>query len=340
MENKTLKELIALCKEKNIRGLSGKKKADLIALLTTTDANPITKPFLKWVGGKTQLLPTIFELFPAEIHDYYEPFLGGGSVLFALLSQIKANKIKLTGTIYASDLNENLINVYKTIQTSPTEFIEEIKKLRDEFYAITGTNVNRKSTRIEEASTSQESYYYWTRSQYNIEKNELTPKTAAMFLFLNKTCFRGLYRVGPNGFNVPFEKQNKNPSIFDEEHIMTTHELIKDVVFSTISFTDILKQPKENDFVYLDPPYAPETATSFTTYTADGFAIDDHTNLFKLCDTLTTNQTKLLLSNSSTQLVRDHFQNPKYTIKIVSARRAINSKNPDATTNEVLITNY
>ena len=327
MSDKTRKELLALCKEKGIKGYSTKKKAELIELLTNVQtaqtAQTIVKPFMKWVGGKTQILEEVLSLFPKEINNYHEPFLGGGSVLLGLLSYIKSGKIKISGKLYASDLNPNIIALYKDIQTNPTGLIEEVKQISDEYYKCPQIKGNRKPTNKEEAITSQESYYYWIRSQFNLEKR------TSMLLFLNKTCFRGVYREGPNGFNVPFGNYN-NPAILEEEHIRAVSELIKDVVFVAQSFTNL--NAEEGDFVYLDPPYAPEKGTSFVTYTANGF--DLHTELFNMCKKM---KNKWLMSNADVPLVKDAFEG--YEIKIIEARRAINSKNPEAKTNEVLIRN-
>ena len=300
----------------------------------------IVKPVLKWVGGKTQILDDVLSLFPKKMKNYHEPFVGGGSVLLGLLSHVKSGKINVSGKIYASDLNSNLIGLYKNIQSHPTELIDEVKNHIKEFSNITGTRVNRKSSTLEEALTSPESYYFWIRSRFNAlsKEDRTTPMASAMLLFMNKTCFRGVYREGPNGFNVPFGNY-KNPSILDEEHIMCVSELIKDVIFKTCSYSDALTGITSGDFIYLDPPYAPESTTSFVSYTADGFNMDNHNLLFKLCSGMTEKHISFLMSNAEVKLVTDSFPTPSYKTKILSCRRAINSKNPEAKTNEVLITN-
>jgi DNA adenine methylase len=300
----------------------------------------VTKPVLKWVGGKTQILDDILSLFPKEINNYHEPFLGGGSILLGLLSYVKSGKIRVTGNIYASDLNLNLISLYKNIQSFPSELIREVKKLTEEYNMIKGAEVNRKASNIQEAQTSQESYYYWIRSRFNKLLNEerTLPIASAMLLFINKTCFRGVYREGPNGFNVPFGNYI-NPSILNEEHIMEVSQLIKDVIFTTNSFTDSLTSITEGDFIYLDPPYAPESDTSFVSYTSCGFNLDNHKELFNICNTITDKGIKLLMSNADVKIIKETFQPPTYKIKIINCRRAIHSKKPQSKANEVLITN-
>lgn len=298
------------------------------------------KPFLKWVGGKTQILDEVLAKFPQTIQNYYEPFLGGGSVLLGFLSQVHQKKIHLTGQVYASDLNSNLIGVYQNVQGKPEELITEVKRLQDESKKAIGTEVNRKATTLEEAFTSPESYYYWTRAKFNslTTQERASVEGSALFLFLNKTCFRGVYREGPRGFNVPYGNYT-NPTILDEVHIRAVSILIQRVVFQVSSFQDVLTNPIEGDFVYLDPPYAPETTTSFVGYTADGFGAENHTKLFSMCGQLNTNRVRFLMSNADVKLVKDSFPLPTYRTDILSCRRAIHSKNPESKTNEVLIRN-
>lgn len=298
----------------------------------------IIKPFLKWVGGKTQIIDDVLRQFPSVIENYHEPFLGGGSVLLGLLSQQKAGRIQIKGKLYASDLNSNLVSLYTNIQQSVDQFIVELKSLTEPFETLTGKEVNREAKTKEEA-TSQESYYYWIRSRFNAmtkaERGSLLG--SAMFLFMNKTCFRGVYREGPNGFNVPFGHY-KNPGILDEPHIRLVAGLVKDIIFTCQPFLSSLERVQPGDFVYLDPPYAPETEKSFVGYTADGFSSKEHQSLFKEMANL-NQKAKFVMSNADVKLVKDAFPEPTYKTKIVSCRRAINSKDPAAKTNEVLIRN-
>lgn len=261
------------------------------------------KPFLKWAGGKTQLLQKILDKFPSEIDNYHEPFVGGGSVLLGLL----ASDRKVKGTIYASDVNPHLVALYQKVKTDPEGLIRELELLCQDL---------------------TEARYYEVRAEFNREP------TPARFLYLNKTGFRGLYREGPNGFNVPFG-HNKAPQVYDGDNIREISRRFKDVVFTCQSFQQSLARvTSSGDFVYLDPPYAPENATSFVAYTKAGFAKDSHEQLFNMTRALPC---RFLMSNSDVRLVRDAFQPPQFETEIVVARRAINSKDPSAQTNEVLI---
>lgn len=294
------------------------------------------KPFLKWVGGKTQIIDEVTEKFPYTINNYYEPFLGGGSVLLALLCKQKEEKIKIRGKIIANDINKNLINVYKTIQTDPHKLIEQLKKLCSAYNSIKEDKMSSKPKRglsvsEEDCLKSKEAFYYWIREKYN--NSEPNVESAAQFIFLNKTCFRGVYRESKNGFNVPFGNYT-NPSIYDEEHIIEISKLIKDVIFTNESFEKVICEVKRNDFIYLDPPYYPENEKSFVDYNSTGFSEEMHKKLFQMCLNL---KCGFVMSNSDVKQVRDNFKD--YNIDTIECRRSINSKNPSSTTNEIIVYN-
>lgn len=292
------------------------------------------KPFLKWVGGKTQIINHILDKIPSEIDNYHELFLGGGSVLLGVLSMVKDNKIVIKNKIYAYDINKTLIRVYKNIQKNKDELFSHLSFYIKEYDNITGTVINRKPLTIEEAKTSKESYYYWIRHIFNqMDKDSI--ECSAIFMFLNKTCFRGMYREGPKGFNVPYGHYKKTPTIITEENLTAISVLIKDVEFIHSDFRDSIKNDiKEGDYVYLDPPYAPESDTSFVGYTIDGFNLDMHTLLFNEIKKL---KVKFAMSNAKVTLVTDSFIG--YHCQEIKARRAINSKNPGSKTTEVIIYN-
>jgi DNA adenine methylase len=290
------------------------------------------KPVIKWVGGKTQILDTVLESFPREIENYHELFVGGGSVLFGLLA---SKDITVKGKVYAYDKNQKLINMYRQIQTNPEEVHDHLLKLFTTYDTRTGTEVNRKPETEEEGLTSKESYYYWVRKKYN-ELVPTTPVHAATLIFLNKTCFRGVYREGPNGFNVPYGHYKSTPLVVSLDELVKIQELIKNVVFEWCDFRAAFTQTVNGgDFIYADPPYAPESVTSFVGYTKDGFSLDDHRDLFNL---LKRSKIDFVLSNAKVHLVTSSFEG--YEVKDVPARRAIHSKDPSSTTTEVLVHGY
>lgn len=293
-------------------------------------------PFIKWVGGKTQILSSVLETFPQlNGKTYYEPFLGGGAVLFGLLAS--ANK---PAHIIAADVNETLIYSYINIRDNIDTVISYLGLLKKEFETASENTVdtpNRKPLTLTDAKTCAESYYYWIRQQYNTLTDYKSPQASAYFIFLNKTCFRGVYRMGPNGFNVPYGHYN-NPAIFNTVELRTVSAAIKSVTFLCQPWqtTFAAALSKKNCFIYMDPPYVPETATSFVGYTADGFSSDEHDKLFTVCKELIRQNIPFVMSNSDVPLI--HSTLGKYTtITTINCKRSINSKKPDARTNEVLI---
>tara|TARA_B100001540_G_scaffold69824_1_gene62911 strand:+ start:1191 stop:2090 length:900 start_codon:yes stop_codon:yes gene_type:complete len=294
----------------------------------------LQKPFLKWVGGKTQIINDIISKLPKQINNYHELFLGGGSVLFAVLSLQKQNKIIIKNKIYAYDININLINMYKNIQNNKDKLYNILKSYFKEYDNITGNIINRNPQTINEAKTSKESYYYWIRKKYNnIDKDSI--ECSALFIFINKICFRGMYREGPNGFNVPYGHYKKTPTLISETEINYISELIKNVEFKHCNFIDSIKNVKEGDFVYLDPPYAPENSKSFVKYVEDGFDLKTHELLF--IEIKKFKNIKFIMSNAKVDIVINSFKD--YNCDEITARRAINSKNPGSTTTEVIIYN-
>jgi DNA adenine methylase len=310
------------------------------AAAATTAATTYVKPPLKWVGSKQQIMNEVLALYPTQMNNYIEPFLGGGSVLLGVLSLRQQGKIQIDGNLYASDSNPNTIGLYQNIQSHCEELITALQTIVTRYSTIEGTVVNRNATTLEEALSSRESYYYWTRFTFNAisQEKRVSPRGSAMLLFLNKTCFRGVYREGPHGLNVPFEKQNQNQTIFDATHLRQVSELIQGVRFTCQGFQESMTSAERGDVVYLDPPYAPETATSFVGYNADGFSGENHALLFDMTHRLAEKGIKVIMSNADVPLVRNAFGAP-YLTQVISVRRAIHSKKPESKTNEVLITN-
>ena len=334
--------------------------------------NKLQTPFLKWVGGKTQIINKIIEKFPEKIENYHELFLGGGSVLLALLSLKQQNKIVVNGTIYAYDINPILINVYKNIQTNKDKLFKYINHYITKYDSINTFNVDvnepinkptdktsseykewkksdeykqwkkdlsdkRNPTNITVAVSSKESYYYWMRNKFNsIDKTSV--ECSALFMIMNKTGFRGMYRENKKKeLNIPFGNYKTTPNIITKEELDIVSNLIKYVIFTSSDFVNSIKMVKEGDFVYLDPPYAPETADSFVGYTADGFDLKTHTKLFNDIKILHKKNVKFVMSNSKVDLVVNAFS--EFNTEDVEARRAINSKKPGSTTTEVIIFN-
>lgn len=279
------------------------------------------KPFLKWVGGKSQLLDRIVPKIPKTMKNYYEPFLGGGALLFHLLSD-PTFEIE---NYYASDLNVGLIKTYENIRDFPENVSSYIEQFRSAYYAS--------STEQE-----QEALYYSYRLRMNrmmTAKQEGDIEYSALFLFLNKTCFRGLYRESCNGFNVPFGHYKSIPNLPTKDDLCKTSNALKKVVFQSCNFVDILDHVDEDSFFYIDPPYVKESKTSFTKYNKNDF---QHEILFDFVHKLDEKNVRFLLSNSCVQTVLE--QVTKFTVEKFSAKRRINSKNPEAETDEILVSNY
>lgn len=279
------------------------------------------KPLLKWVGGKTKLLDAVLRKFPRTMRNYREPFVGGGSVLFAVLQNVARGDIVVEGAIFASDTNASLIAFYQNVQAHPIELAREIAQLSDQYASV--------------AMQSKESLYYWIRAQYNTNSKD-SLESSAQFLFLNKTCFRGLFREGPRGFNVPFGNY-VNIEFASEETLVAASEILRPVVFAVSEFAPVLAEALPRDFVYMDPPYMPESITSFVKYTAAGFPLTQHMALFTLSRDMADRGIGWTMSNADVPEVRAAFINEKFSVEGIECRRAINSKNPAATAREVII---
>lgn len=268
-----------------------------------------TYPIVKWVGGKRQLMFELLKNMPENYNRYFEPFIGGGALFFELQPD----------NAYISDLNDELINLYKVVRDNVEELITDLQKhdISKEYF-IEIRNIDR-----------TEEYKNWS----NVKK-------ASRFIYLNRTCFNGMYRVNSKGeFNVPFGHY-KNPRILDENNLINCSNLLQRTEIRHADFSEILKKVKKGDFVYFDPPYVPLSETSsFTSYTKDGFDLDMQFKLRDVCDELDSMGVKFLLSNSDTKLVNELYEN--YNIKKVFASRQINA-NADGRgkITEVLVRNY
>lgn len=275
--------------------------------------NKLVSPFLKWVGGKRQLMPIIIGHLPKNISslNYVEPFIGGGAVLFHLQPR-KA---------IINDFNSELINTYLVIKNNVEELLIDLKKHQND-----------------------SDYFYTIRALDRTEefKNLTKIERASRIIYLNKTCFNGLYRVNNAGeFNAPFGRY-KNPNIVNEPTLKAVSKYLNsnELIINNEDYTEILKNITDKSFVYLDPPYHPISESSnFTGYIQGGWGEDEQTRLKNECDKLNSKGVKFLLSNSSADFIKDLYKD--YQITIVKANRSINSNGSDrGAVDEVLIKNY
>ena len=272
-------------------------------------------PFVKWAGGKTQLLPEIRKHYPQRIKKYCEPFVGGGAVLFDVLQNCRPEKVLV------NDVNEELINTYLQIKSDCNLLIEQLSELQQ----------NYKSQSLEKNKI----LFYEKRLRYNelkINRNDAENlEKATLFIFLNKTCFNGLYRVNKKGeFNVPFNNA-KNPLICDEENLRACSELLQNVQMKTGDYSDCKGFIDSETFVYLDPPYRPLTQTSaFTSYSENKFSDKEQVELGNFIKEISEIGANILASNSDPKNTNkeDNFFDELYSnfeIKRISASRMINS---------------
>lgn len=293
------------------------------------------KPFVKWAGGKGSLLNQLNNYYPLELKNgkiecYIEPFVGGGAVLIDILQNYDVKEA------YAFDINIDLINSYNVIKNNVEELITNLKLLEKEYLNL--------------EKDDRKKYFYNIRKQYNsyrITKDEMSLQKAIEFIFLNRTCFNGLYRVNKNGdFNVPMGNY-KNPTICDEENLRALSELIKNVNFEYGDYKASQKYIKKNTFVYFDPPYRPLSITSgFTSYTKEDFDDENQKELALYYKELNNNNVKVMLSNSNPKNTNKEdcfFENiyKGFNINEVYAKRMINANsNGRGEISELLITNY
>jgi len=274
------------------------------------------KPFVKWAGGKRQLIPILNQNLPESFGTYYEPFLGGGALLFHILTDKNGQKCSI------SDLNSDLVLAYTTIRDRTDTLIASLK--------------NHEKNYLKDSA----SYYYSIRESNPRSEIEKTSR----LIFLNRTCFNGLYRVNSKGkFNVPLGKYS-NPNIVNEENIRAVSHILQSsrISIKCRDFEAVLRDAKKGDLVYFDPPYQPVSATAnFTSYTNKDFTYDDLTRLAELCLKLDSRGCKVLLSNSDSKEVADIFSKNPWKITRIEANRSINSNSKKRTGHfELLIKNY
>lgn len=277
--------------------------------IVTEQEAKVGRPFLKWAGGKGRLLPDLLVRVPKDFGRYFEPFLGGGAFFFGLNP----------ATAALSDVNRELVNAYEVVRDNVESLISHLsehKANRRYFYKV------RKLDRRPD---------FWTFSQ--VER-------ASRFIYLNKTCFNGLCRVNSEGFfNVPYGMY-KNPKILDEENLRACSEVLQGVKIRHASYVDTLTETKRGDFVYLDPPYVPLSATSsFTSYSQDGFAFEDQMALASMCREIHERGVQFMLTNSDTQVVLDLYQG--FEIERINSPRSVSADGGKRKpVKDILVRNY
>lgn len=276
--------------------------------LTTRQTSNISvrsQPFLKWAGGKTQLLKELLKRVPPTYNVYFEPFIGGGALYFAIAPE----------EAVIADINDDLVNAYVVVRDNPNELLEALSKYKNE-----------------------KDFYYEVRSQDQSKLSDI--EKAARLIYLNRTCFNGLYRVNKSGqFNVPFASY-KNPNFVQTDRILAASEILKNTDVHHAGFEKVLAEARAGDFIYLDPPYFPKDVYSdFKRYNKEQFHKNDHERLAELYNELTERGCYVMLSNSDTPFTRDLYK--KWRVDTVYAKRLINkdaSKRGEVT--EIIVTNY
>lgn len=276
-------------------------------------SNSSVAPFMKWAGGKRQLLPQIKERMPEKYNSYFEPFVGGGAVIFELLPT----------NALINDINKALINAYRQICNAPEAFLAAVKQLDEAMWE------------------DGKKYYYSLREHYNdkLMKAEYDVELAALFVFINKHCFNGLYRVNGKGlFNVPYN--NSRRTSVDESIIMEVSRYLQGITIMDGDFEEACEGAGQGDFVFIDSPYAPLNPTSFESYTKEGFDIESHRRLSNLFDKLTNRGCYCMLTNHNTELINELYSGKGYRRDVVSVKRMINSDASKRVGEEIIICNY
>lgn len=276
-------------------------------------SNSSVAPFVKWAGGKRQLLPQIKERMPEKYNSYFEPFVGGGAVIFELFPT----------NALINDINKALINAYRQICNAPEAFLAAVKQLDEAMWE------------------DGKKYYYSLREHYNdkLMKAEYDVELAALFVFINKHCFNGLYRVNGKGlFNVPYN--NSRRTSVDESIIMEVSRYLQGITIMDGDFEEACEGAGQGDFVFIDSPYAPLNPTSFESYTKEGFDIESHRRLSNLFDKLTNRGCYCMLTNHNTELINELYSGKGYRRDVVSVKRMINSDASKRVGEEIIICNY
>ena len=291
--------------------------------------NKSAKPFVKWAGGKYKLANDLKKLihkkFDIKKNTYFEPMVGSGGFYFNLAPH----------NAYLSDINQNLITTYNSIKTDVNALIKKLE---------------------EHQKDHNKDYFYEMRDKYNEIKDVNTVDVASLFIYLNRTCFNGLYRENSNGkFNVPIGSY-KNPTICDSQNLLKVHKNLQNVNIGCHGYEQIIKYIKKGDFIYIDPPYIPLDPTSFTKYSKDDFGIEDHNSLSNFCDELDKLGAYYMLSNSDTELTEkiyfkinekngqflifeDEHDN-RFSDKFLVSRTIASKAEKREKAKEVVITNY
>jgi DNA adenine methylase len=277
------------------------------------------KPFLRWAGGKRRIAKMLLENFPSEYRTkenrFFEPFLGGGAVTFASGNPSSPHYIP-GHKLVLSDLNEELVNTYCVVRDQVYELMEALDNLCD--------------------LVDSDNYY-----EIRASKPKNVIKRAARFIYLNKTCYNGLWRVNMKGeFNVPFDKSSSG-NLYDEENLIACSERLEGAVITHGSYSEVAKEAKKGDFLYFDPPYIPLSLTeNFASYAKEGFTLENHRALAELISELNTNGAYVLLSNSDTPFTREIFS-PHLTLREITMNRTIGSKSSSRKpVGEILGMNY